>query len=266
MKLATFIPPGSEDPRAGEVREDRVIAFATGETVLGRLRDGSREPANGPSWALAEVRLLAPIPVPRQIFCLALNYALHAKEGSQGTPDDPAVFIKPGTSSAPPAGPVRCPAVVRRLDYEAELAVVLGPDRQIAGYAVANDVSGRDLQKRERHWTRAKGADTFCPWGPWITTADEVPDPANLAIRSWVNGEPRQNGNTGDMIFSPERVIDFLAETCTLEAGDVLLTGTPAGVGFAMDPPRFLADGDTVRIEIEGLGWIEHAVVAQRQA
>lgn len=265
MRLATFIPPDSQTPIAGEVRGGEVVAFGDGETVLDRLRSGSREPARGASWPLAEVELLAPIPVPRQIFCLALNYAMHAAEGKQDPPEAPAIFVKPGTSSAPPSGPVRCPAVVRRLDYEAELAVVIGPDLEIAGYAVANDVSARDLQKRERHWTRAKGADTFCPWGPWITTADEVPDPDALWIRSWVNGEPRQDGNTADMIFSPRRVIDFLAETCSLEPGDLLLTGTPAGVGFAMDPPRFLAAGDTVRIEIEGLGWIQHDVIAQRQ-
>lgn len=266
MRLATFIAPGSQNPQAGEVVGDRVTAFAGDESVLDRLHSGATESASGESWPLAEVRLLAPIPAPRQIFCVALNYALHAKEGNQQAPEEPAIFTKPSTSSAPPSGPVRCPEVVRRLDYEAELAVVIGPGGAIAGYAVANDVSARDLQKRERHWTRAKGADTFCPWGPWITTADEVPDPANLWIRSWVNGEPRQDGNTADMIFPPQRIIDFLAETCTLMPGDIVLTGTPAGVGFAMDPPRFLSEGDSVRIEIEGLGWIEHGIVAQRQA
>src|SRR5690606_38701026 len=122
-----------------------------------------------------------------------------------------------------------------------------------------------DLQKRERHWTRAKGADTFCPWGPWITTADEVADPGRLAIKAWVNGELRQDGTTAEMIFSPQRVIEFLSETCRLEPGDLILTGTPPGVGFAMDPPRFLTAGDTVRIEIEGLGWIEHEVAARSQ-
>lgn len=251
---------------AGEVVGDRVVAFSGGETVIDRLRSGSREPADGASWSLAEVRLLEPIPRPREIFCVALNYVLHAQEGKQELPEAPSVFTKPGTSSAPPSGPVCCPAVVRRLDYEAELAVILGEGGEIAGYAVANDVSGRDLQKRERHWTRAKGADTFCPWGPWITTADEVADPDDLWIRCWVNGELRQDGNTADMIFPPRRIIDYLAEACTLEAGDLILTGTPAGVGFAMDPPQFLGEGDSVRIEIEGLGWIEHEVVAQRQA
>lgn len=233
---------------------------------MDRLRSGSLDPARGRSWPLDEVELLAPIPVPPTIFCVALNYAKHAAEGGQKLPTEPAVFLKPGRSSAPPAGPVVVPDVVRRLDYEAELAVVMGPDQTIVGYAVANDVSARDLQKRERHWTRAKGADTFCPWGPWITTADEVPDPNRLAVRSWVNGEPRQDGSTADMIFRPEQVIDLLAETLRFEAGDLLLTGTPEGVGFALDPPRFLAPGDRVRIEVESLGSIEHEVIAQRQA
>lgn len=265
MKLATFRVPGDDRPISGQVRDGQVIAFKDGGSVLDRIRSGALEPATGDAWPLGEVELLAPIPSPGAIYCVALNYAKHAAEGGFEPPPEPAIFSKPPTSSAPPSGPVRCPEVVRRLDYEAELAVVMGPGGTIAGYAVANDVSARDLQKRERHWTRAKGADTFCPWGPWITTIDEVPDPARLAVRSWVNGELRQDGNIADMIFSPSRIIGFLTETCRLEAGDLLLTGTPEGVGFAMDPPRFLADGDRVRVEIDGLGWIEHPVIAQRQ-
>jgi acylpyruvate hydrolase len=154
--------------------------------------------------------------------------------------------------------------VVRRLDYEGELAVVLGAGNAIAGYAVADDVSARDLQGREPQWTRAKGADGFCPWGPWITTADEVPDPQRLHLRTWVNGELRQDSSTEQLIFGPRQVVDFIAETCTLEPGDLILTGTPPGVGMAMDPKRFLEEGDVIRIEIEGLGTIEHPVGAQR--
>lgn len=266
MKLATFLPPGADVPVSGEIRDGHAVAFENGESVLDRLQSGERTRAGGQAWALDQVRLLAPISRPGAIFCVALNYAKHAAEGDQELPDSPSIFLKPSRCSAPPDGPVVCPDVVRRLDYEAELAVIIGHDGQIAGYAVANDVSGRDLQKRERHWTRAKGADSFCPWGPWITTADEIADPGRLAVRSWVNGEARQDGNTADMIFSPQRVIDFLAQALTLEAGDLLLTGTPDGVGFALDPPRFLTPGDRVRVEIEELGWIEHEVVAQRQA
>jgi 2-keto-4-pentenoate hydratase/2-oxohepta-3-ene-1,7-dioic acid hydratase in catechol pathway len=155
---------------------------------------------------------------------------------------------------------VHCPEVVQRLDYEGELAVVMGADGQVAGYAVADDVSARDLQSREPQWTRAKGFDTSCPFGPWVTTADEVPDPEDLGLRTWVNGELRQDARTNDLIFSVTEIVAFIGETCTLEPGDLILTGTPSGVGMAMDPPRFLGSGDVVRIEIETLGTIEHAV------
>jgi 2-keto-4-pentenoate hydratase/2-oxohepta-3-ene-1,7-dioic acid hydratase in catechol pathway len=168
--------------------------------------------------------------------------------------------MKLPTSSAPPGGPIRCPAVVKRLDYEGELAVVVGGGGAIAGYAVADDVSARDLQRREPQWTRAKGFDTSCPWGPWITTADEVPDPRALRLTTHVNGEPRQDASTADLVFGPQELVDFIAETCTLEPGDLILTGTPSGVGMAMDPRVFLASGDVVRIEIESLGVIEHPV------
>jgi acylpyruvate hydrolase len=261
MRLATFIAPGTAVPQAGEVCDERIVAFADGETAAGRLASGDRSPAGGPDFAIADVTLLAPVPYPRAIFGIGLNYASHAAEQGMEPPEAPMVFMKQPAASVGPGGPIRCPAVVRRLDYEAELAIVMGAEGTIAGYAVANDVSARDLQRRERQWTRAKGADTFCPWGPWITTADDVPDPEDLAIRAWVNGELRQDARTSDLIFGCERVVAFLAETCTLEPGDLILTGTPAGVGVGMDPRVFLASGDVVRIEIERLGAIEHAIV-----
>src|SRR5919197_527948 len=195
MKLATFLPPGATQPRAGEVRDEAAI-----------------------------------------------------------------VFTKLPSASAPPGGPIRCPPVVRRLDYEGELTVVVGAGGGVGGFAVADDVSARDLQRREPQWTRAKGADTFCPWGPWITTPDEVPAPEDLRLRTWVNGELRQDARTSDLIFGVEELLRFLRETCTLEPGDLVLTGTPSGVGMALDPPQFLGPGDVVRIEIEKLGWIEHRV------
>jgi 2-keto-4-pentenoate hydratase/2-oxohepta-3-ene-1,7-dioic acid hydratase in catechol pathway len=168
--------------------------------------------------------------------------------------------MKLPSSAAPPGAPVRCPPVVRRLDYEGELAVVMGAGGAVAGYAVADDVSARDLQKREPQWTRAKGADGFCPYGPWITTADAVGDPHALRLRTQVNGELRQDASTSDLIFGVPEIVAFLSETCTLEPGDLILTGTPSGVGAFMDPPRFLQSGDVVRIEIQSLGAIEHAV------
>ena len=183
MKLATFLPQGSTEPVAGEVRGDQVVAFESG-TVLDRLASGDRtrrRPAR--PIALADVTLLAPVPRPRAIFGIGLNYAAHAAETGAELPEAPMVFLKLPSSSVPGSGPVRCPAVVKRLDYEVELAVVMGAGGEIAGYAVADDVSARDLQKREPRWVRAKGFDTSCPWGPWITTADEVADPRGAADR-----------------------------------------------------------------------------------
>jgi acylpyruvate hydrolase len=259
MRLATFVPPGADQPRAGEVRGEGVVAFTTG-TVLDRLATGDREPAGGEAFPLSDVTLLAPVARPRAIFGIGLNYAAHARETGKEPPAAPIVFMKLPSSSAPPSGPVRCPAVVRRLDYEVELAVVMGARGVIAGYAVADDVSARDLQGREPQWTRAKGADTFCPWGPWITTADELPDPEDLRLTCHVNGELRQDSRTSDLIFGPQALVDFIAEAITLEAGDLILTGTPSGVGVAMDPPRYLATGDVVRCEVEGLGVVEHSI------
>jgi 2-keto-4-pentenoate hydratase/2-oxohepta-3-ene-1,7-dioic acid hydratase in catechol pathway len=259
MKLATFLPEGSSEPVAGEIRGDQAIAFGSG-TVLDRLASGDRTPAAGSAHALSEVTLLAPVPRPRAIFGIGLNYAAHAAETGAELPDAPMVFLKLPSSSVPGSGPVRCPAVVKRLDYEVELAVVMGAGGEIAGFAVADDVSARDLQKREPQWTRAKGFDTSCPWGPWITTADDVPDPENLRLTTHVNGELRQDSTTADLIFGPQELVEFLAQAITLEPGDIILTGTPSGVGQSMDPPRFLADGDVVRIEVESLGVIEHRI------
>jgi acylpyruvate hydrolase len=265
MRLATFLPPGSTAPRAGEVRgepgRERVFAHAVEElTVLDRLADPEATPVEGPSWALEEVSLLAPVPTPRAIFGIGLNYADHVRETGGEAPKQPLVFMKLPSSAAPPNAPVYCPRVVRRLDYEGELAVVMGAGRSVAGYAVADDVTGRDLQGREPQWTRAKGADGFCPYGPWITTADEIPDPHDLALRTWVNGELRQDSNTSNLIFSVPELIEFISETCTLMPGDLILTGTPSGVGVGRDPPTFVASNDVIRIEIERLGAIEHSI------
>ncbi|HEX4689861.1 MAG TPA: fumarylacetoacetate hydrolase family protein [Solirubrobacteraceae bacterium] len=259
MRLCTFLAPGDDAPRAGEVRGDEVVAYASG-TVVDRLAAGAPEPADGPSFGLADVTLLAPVPRPQAIFGIGLNYAAHAAEQGRELPERPIVFMKLPRSSVPGSGPVRRPRVVERMDYEAELVAVLGAGGRIAGWAVGDDVSARDLQRAEPQWTRAKGFDTSCPWGPWITTVDELPDATSLRIRSWVNGEPRQDSTTADLIFGPQVVVDFIAETITLEPGDIVLTGTPQGVGEAMHPPRFLAAGDVVRVEIESLGAIEHVV------
>jgi 2-keto-4-pentenoate hydratase/2-oxohepta-3-ene-1,7-dioic acid hydratase in catechol pathway len=211
-------------------------------------------------WSLSEVTLLAPVLAPGCVYAIGLNYASHLEEMGGQRPEAPVVFVKVRGSVAPPGGPIRCPEAVRRLDYEGELTVVMGSDQQIAGYCVADDVTGRDLQRREPQWTRAKGADTFCPCGPWVTTADDVPDPGDLRLRTWVNGELRQDASTSELIFGCQELVEFISQTCTLKPGDLILTGTPSGVGMAFDPPRLLSSGDVVRIEIERLGAIEHRV------
>ncbi len=261
MRLATFLTSDSPRPRAGEVRGEGVVAFADESvTVLDCLRTPGVLEADGPSFRLAEVTLLAPVPAPRVIFGIGMNYADHVAELGATAPETPIVFMKLPSSASPPGAPVRCPEVVKRLDYEGELAVVMGTGGRVAGYAVSDDVTARDLQKRELQWTRAKGADAFCPYGPWITTAEEIPDPHALWLRTWVNGEVRQDSSTSNLIFKIPELIAFISETCTLEPGDLILTGTPSGVGMGLDPPRFLSSGDVVRVEIERLGAIEHAI------
>jgi acylpyruvate hydrolase len=259
MKLVTFRAPGHTQPLAGEVRDDRVVAFDNGVGVVDALAGAQGSPGRE-SWALSEVTLLAPVPRPGTIYAIGLNYAQHVAEMGNQPPSAPVVFVKVAGAAAPPGGPIRCPEVVRRLDYEGELTIVIGAGGAIGGYCIADDVTARDLQGREPQWTRAKGADTFCPFGPWVTTGDEVPDPGGLDLRTWVNGELRQDSNTSDLIFGCEELVEFISQTCTLLPGDLILTGTPNGVGQAMDPPQYLSSGDVIRIEIARLGAIEHRV------
>jgi 2-keto-4-pentenoate hydratase/2-oxohepta-3-ene-1,7-dioic acid hydratase in catechol pathway len=261
LKLATFLAPGRDQPLGGVVHDDMVAAFADGSRVVDVLARRGEAAVSEPQWPLSEVTLLAPVPEPRAIYGIGLNYAAHAAETGAQPPEAPIVFTKVPGAVVRPGGPIVCPEVVRRLDYEGELVVVIGANGEIGGYCVADDVSARDLQGREPQWTRAKGADTFCPYGPWITTADEIPDPGDLRLRTWVNGELRQDSSTSDLIFGCQAVVDFIAQTCTLMPGDLILTGTPSGVGQAMDPPQFLQSGDVIRIEIERLGSIEHSVL-----
>jgi acylpyruvate hydrolase len=262
MKLATFRTDATSAPLAGVVEGDRVRAFARGTDGVSRVLAGTQDLASDlGSFALTDVQLLAPIPHPGTIFAIGLNYRDHIEEmGHADVPEWPTVFVKVNTSVAAPGGPIVCPEVVRRLDYEGELMVAIGSGGRAAAYCVANDVSARDLQKREPQWVRAKGSDTFCPFGPWLTTADEITDPHKLGLRTWVNGELRQDSNTSNLVFGVEQLIDFISETCTLRPGDLILTGTPGGVGQGMQPPRYLQSGDAIKIEIDQLGSIEHAV------
>lgn len=222
--------------------------------------------------SVAEVSLECPVVDPGKILAIGLNYLDHIKETGASRPERPLVFAKyPSSLAGPTQGTLHDPSLTSQLDYEAELAVVIGrPARRLTrenamdavfGYAVANDVSARDLQRSDAQFSRSKSFDTFCPIGPWITTADEVPTPENLSIRSTVNGEIRQNSNTDQMLFGIVDLLVFLSSTMTLWPGDVILTGTPPGVGLGFQPPRFLKVGDVVECTIEGLGSISNPVV-----
>jgi ureidoglycolate lyase len=221
---------------------------------------------------LAGVRLHAPVMRPGKIFAIGLNYADHVAEASMEKPRDQIWFTKAVTSVNGPYDPIERPRVSVELDYEAELVVVIGKRcrhvseadaaRVIFGYCVGNDVSVRDWQRRTSQYVLGKSFDTHAPFGPWIVTADAA-DPANLPIRSLVNGEIRQQSNTRHLIFNCAAQIAHLSQAMTLEPGDILFTGTPGGVGVAMKPPRFLAPGDLVRVEIDGLGAIENGVVME---
>jgi 2-keto-4-pentenoate hydratase/2-oxohepta-3-ene-1,7-dioic acid hydratase in catechol pathway len=222
---------------------------------------------------LDEVRLEAPILRPPKILAAGLNYADHVAESGATTPEFPTIFNKQSTSVTGPYDPIHLPRASHVLDYEGELAFVIGrrcrhvprerAPEAIAGYLVLDDVTVRDWQLRTPTMTMGKSWDTHCPMGPWITTADEVADPHSLGIRTWVDGELRQDSNTKELIFDCFDLVAHLSTAFTLEPGDVIATGTPAGVGIAMKPPRLLTAGDVVRIEIESLGQIENPVVSE---
>ena len=217
-------------------------------------------------------RLTAPVFRPRKVMGVGLNYLAHIEEVGKPQPTEPLVFAKYTSSVSGPLDDIEFSRdITNEVDYEVELAVIIGKDTYRAtpenawagvfGYCVANDVSARDIQRSQSQISRSKSLDTFCPLGPWITTADEVPDPHSLAIRTSVNGEPRQDSNTSDMLFDVAYMIVHLSSSMTLETGDVILTGTPAGVGSGMKPPTYLRAGDVVRCEVEGLGFLENTVV-----
>lgn len=219
---------------------------------------------------LSSVVLEAPV-IPGTALGIGLNYREHAAETGKEPPDEPVLFAKMRGTVNRPSGPVVHPEWTRRLDYEGELGVVIGRTAHrvsvddaldhVFGYVVVDDVSARDKQKGEPQWIRAKSGWGFMPMGPWITSAGEAGDPQDMRIRTWVNGELRQDARTADMIFTVAELVAFASQVFPLEPGDVITTGTPQGVGVGMDPMRFLAPGDVVRIEIDRLGWIEHQVV-----
>ena len=237
----------------------------------------------GSGLPLGEVVLLAPLRPPRNVMCVGRNYGEHAREFARsgfdtsapstgdGVPTAPIVFTKAPEAVVGPGVEIRYPTGVSdQVDYEAELAVVIGRGgrgirredalRHVLGYTAVNDVTARDLQARHKQWFLGKSLDTFCPMGPWIATADELDPGAGVDVRCWVNGELRQHGNTRDFVFDVPALIATISAGMTLLPGDVISTGTPAGVGIGFKPPRFLRPGDVVRIEIEGIGVLENRV------
>jgi len=292
MRLVTFVRAGRVEQRVGALREDgAVVDLAAADPLLegGMLALVAAEPAMLERARAAErlgaavegARLLAPIPRPaKNIFCVGKNYHEHAKEfaGSgfdastkEVVPEAPVVFSKPPTSVIAPGEPIPSHLdPTNSVDYEGELAVVIGRGgrgirkaealEHVFGYTIVNDVTARTLQHRHRQWILGKGLDGFCPMGPAILTADEAPDPGALRLTTHVNGEKRQDAPVSDLIFDIPTLIEVISAGITLEPGDIIATGTPAGVGIGFDPPRFLKPGDTVRIEVGGIGVLENPV------
>ena len=221
---------------------------------------------------LAGVLLAAPVPRPGKIVCVGLNYRDHAAEAMLPVPESPVIFAKFPTAVVGSGAPIRLPAASERVDFEAELAVVIGRRARhvrhdeamhvVAGLTIANDVTARDFQKLDGQWVRAKSCDTFAPLGPALVTLDEIADPHALRIRLRLNDAVMQDSNTDQFVFGIPALIAFLTKTLTLEPGDVILTGTPPGVGFARRPPVYLKAGDVVEVEIEGLGVLRNPVTS----
>jgi 2-keto-4-pentenoate hydratase/2-oxohepta-3-ene-1,7-dioic acid hydratase in catechol pathway len=286
MKLATFIHAGRR--QVGRVDAERVTPLAVDaghglQALIEQVAAGGAWPAaSGAALPLAQVELEAPLPRPRRnVFCIGLNYRSHAAElaarGFNGAksaddliPKAAVAFSKVPESVIGPGAAIEMPAASSAIDYEAELAVVIGKaGKRIAraqamehvfGYTIVNDVTARDLQKRHQQWLLGKSCDTFCPMGPWLVTRDEV-DGGQLGVRLWVNDELRQDGHTSDLVFDIPSIIEALSAATTLLPGDVIATGTPAGVAMAFDPPKWLRSGDRVRVQIEGIGTLENPVV-----
>ena len=290
MKLATFshsgstrigVAAGGADEQlvdlaaaAPELPTEMCAFLAAGEPALEAARAALA--SAGARLPLAGVHLEAPILRPPKILAVGMNYRDHieeAKAGGMKIPEHPVIFNKQSTSVHPPGEPFHLPRASQLLDYEGELAFVVGKrcrhvsregaEAVIAGYTIVNDVSVRDWQLRTPTFTMGKSFDTHCPMGPWIVTADEFGDPHSHDLKTWVNGELRQSSNTKNLVFDCFTLVEHLSTAFTLEPGDLVATGTPGGVGIAMKPPRFLVAGDVVRIAIDGIGVLENGVIAE---
>lgn len=283
MKLVTFSHNGHT--HAGVVSGDRAISLKAagymdmlavlqgGREALGRVASFVAKAPAAATFALDAVTLCAPVPKPPKMLCMGLNYRDHALEAKMEIPVAPVIFAKYWNTVIGPGDSIVLPKNSTKPDYEAELVFVIGKGGRhikaenwrdhVVGYMNANDVSARDFQMSVSQWTMGKNFDTFMPMGPWLVTADEIADPHNLAISATVNGVKLQNSNTRELIFKIPETVAFLSSVMTLEPGDVISTGTPAGVGFSFKPPRWLKAGDEVVIEVEGLGQLRNPCVAE---
>ena len=279
MKLLRYGPPGQEKPglldRDGKIRDLSAVVgdidgAALASASLTRLR--GLDPASLPLVS-GTPRLGPCVGAISKIVAIGLNYRLHAQEAGAQIPSEPIFFMKAPSSICGPNDDVMIPKASQKTDYEVELGIVIGTTaryiavhdapKHIAGFCVVNDVSEREFQiERLGQWTKGKSADTFCPIGPWLVTADEVPDPGKLALWTEVNGERRQNSNTADLIFGVDHIVSYVSHFMTLLPGDVIPTGTPSGVGMGFKPPKFLKPGDRVRLSVEGLGEQNQRLVA----
>lgn len=265
MKLVTFLH--NNRTQLGEIVGDEVYVLSSSDTVrmTEMIRRGVTPNRVSQHYPLVQVKLLAPLR-PGKIIAIGRNYAEHAKETGNKPPTSPMVFAKMTNSVLDPGEFITWrESITKEVDWEVELAVIMGKKatrvseedalNYVFGYTIANDVSARDLQLRsDGRWVRGKGLDTFCPLGPIIVTPDEIPDPQNLHLMTKVNDEVMQDGNTKDMIFNVRYLIHYLSQYFTLEPGDVILTGTPPGVGEGRDPKLYLKDGDIVTCSIDGIG------------
>ena len=279
MKLLRYGPRGQEKPglldRDGQIRDlAGVIRDITPETLAPAALDKLRQlnPASLPVVS-GNPRLGACVGNVSKLVCVGLNYVDHAKEAGAQIPGEPVLFLKAISSVTGPNDDVMLPKGAEKGDWEVELGIVIGTKAQyvsvhdalkhFAGYCIVNDVSERNYQlERGGNWSKGKSADTFCPMGPWLVTSDEIPDPQALDLVCEVSGQRMQNGSTKNMIFSCAQIVSYISHFMTLMPGDVIPTGTPAGVGLGMKPPRFLRPGDTMRLAITGLGEQRQKVVA----
>jgi len=263
MKIAQYFL--GEEIRLGIIENDKLIPIRFEGDMVDFMVAGKPAEKAGDPLPLDEVKLAAPVTRPSKIIAIGLNYRDHAEENKMEIPENPLVFAKFPSSLLEPNGTITWnEAVTQRVDYEAEMAVIIGKkiyegaeadaDQAVFGYACANDVSARDHQREDGQWIRGKSLDTFCPLGPWIVTADEIPDPHSLPIQCIVNNEVMQSSNTNQLIFRIPRLVAFLSRHFTLLPGDIILTGTAGGVGVFRKPQVFLKDGDEVIVEIQGIG------------